>query len=81
VREWLDRVGLKTLSLEPGSPGENGYMESFNGKLRDALLARGVFDTLLESTVLSERWRKASTIVRTRSSAGYRPPAPESRRP
>lgn len=81
VREWLGRVGVKTLSIEPGSPWENGYIESFNGKLRDELLAREVFDTLLEAKVLIERWRKASNTVRPHSSLGYRPPAPESRRP
>ena len=81
VREWLGRVGVKTLSIEPGSPWENGYTESFNGKLRDELLARGVFDTLLEGKVLIERWRKGCNTVRPHSSLGYRPPAPESRRP
>jgi putative transposase len=50
VREWLERVGVKTLYIEPGSARENGYIESFNGKLRDELLAREVFDTLLEAT-------------------------------
>jgi putative transposase len=81
VREWLERVGVKTLYIEPGSPWENGYIESFNGKLRDELLAREVFDTLLEAKVLIERWRKAYNTVRPHSSLGYRPPAPESRRP
>ena len=81
MREWLERVGVKTLSIEPGSPWENGYVESFNGKLRDELLAREVFDTLLEAKVLIERWRKAYNTVRPHSSLGYRPPAPESRRP
>jgi len=81
VREWLGRVGVKTLYIEPGSPWENGYIESFNGKLRDELLAREVFDTLLEAKVLIERWRKVYNTVRPHSSLGYRPPAPESRRP
>jgi transposase len=81
VREWLGRVGVKTLSIEPGSPWENGSIESFNGKLRDELLARELFDTLLEAKVLIERWRKAYNTVRPHSSLGYRPPAPESRRP
>jgi transposase InsO family protein len=79
VREWLGRV--KTLNIAPVSPWENGYLESFNGKLRDELLAREVFDTLLEAKVLIERWRKASNTVRPHSSLGYRPPVPESRRP
>ncbi len=81
VREWLERVGVKTLYIEPGSPWENGYVDSFNGKLRDELLAREVFDTLLEAKVLIERWRKVYNTVRPHNSLGYRPPAPESRRP
>ena len=58
VREWLARVGVKTLFIEPGSPWENGYCESFNGRLRDELLAWEQFDTLLEAKVLIERWRR-----------------------
>jgi transposase InsO family protein len=81
VGEWLERVGVKTLYIEPGSPWENGYVESFNGKLRDELLAREVFDTLLEAKVLIERWRRGYNTLRPHSSLGYRPPAPESRRP
>ena len=57
VREWLGRVGVKTLFIEPGSPQEDGYIESFNGKLRDELLDREIFDMLLEAKVLTERWR------------------------
>ena len=78
VREWLERVGVKTLSIEPGSPWENGYVESYNGKLRDELLARVVFDTLLEAKVLIERRRKAYNTVRPHSSLRYRPPSPGS---
>ena len=81
VREWLERVGVKTLYIEPGSPWENGYVESFNGELRDEFLAREVFDTLLEAKVLIERWRKAYNTVRPHSSLGYRPPTPGSRLP
>ena len=55
VRDWLESVEVKTLFIEPGSPWENGYVESFNGKLRDELLDREVFDTLLEAKVLIER--------------------------
>lgn len=77
VREWLGRVGVRTLFIEPGSPWENGYVESFNGKLRDELLEREVFDTLLEAKVLIERWRLEYNHVRPHSSLGYRPPAPE----
>jgi putative transposase len=77
VRGWLGRVGVKTLFIEPGSPWENGYVESFNGKLRDELLDREAFDTLLEAKVLIERWRVRYNTVRPHSSLGYRPPAPE----
>ena len=77
VRTWLKRVGVKTLFIEPGSPWENGYVESFNGKLRDELLARERFDTLKEAKVLVERWRRHYNTERPHSSLGYRPPAPE----
>ena len=77
VREWLERVEVKTLFIEPGSPWENGYIESFNGKLRDELLNREIFDTLLEAKVLIERWRREYNTIRPHSSLGYRPPAPE----
>ena len=81
VREWLARVQVKTLFIEPGSPWENGYVESFNGKLRDELLNREVFDTLIEAKVLIERWRRTYNTVRPHSSLGYRPPAPEAIQP
>ena len=81
VRDWLARVGVKTLFIEPGSPWENGYVESFNGKLRDELLAREQFDTLLEAKVLIERWRREYNTRRPHSSLGYRPPAPEAIEP
>src|SRR6201999_1606266 len=77
AREWLGRVGGTTLYIEPGSPWENGYIESFNGKLRDDLLDCEVFDTLLEAKVLIERCRVRYNTVRPHSSLGYRPPAPE----
>lgn len=77
IREWLGRIGVKTLFIEPGSPWENGYIESFNGKLRDELLNGEVFETLLEAQVLVERWRKHYNAVRPHSALGYRPPAPE----
>jgi len=77
VRNWLNRLSVKTLFIEPGSPWENGYVESFNGKLRDELLNREVFYTLTEATVLIEQWRKEYNQVRPHSSLGYRPPAPE----
>ena len=77
VRGWLGRVGVRTLFIEPGSPWENGYVESFNGKLQDELLKREIFYTLSEAKVLIERWRRLYNTVRPHSSLGYRPPAPE----
>ncbi len=77
VRGWLERVGAKTLFIEPGSPWENGYIESFNGKLRDELLNGEIFYTLLEAKILIERWREHYNRVRPHSALGYRPPAPE----
>lgn len=81
VRDWLKRVAVKTLFIEPGSRWENGYIESFNGKLRDELLNLEIFDTLLEAKVLIEQWRKEYNTVRPHSSLGYRPPAPETIQP
>ena len=77
VREWLARLGTETLFIEPGSPWENGYIESFNGKLRDELLNGEIFYTLTEARVLIEMWRRHYNQVRPHSSLGYRPPAPE----
>jgi len=76
VREWLTRVGAKTLYIEPGSPWENGYCESFNGKLRDEMLDREIFFSLQEARILIERWRQIYNQIRPHSSLGYRPPAP-----
>ena len=81
VRGWLNRLGVKTLFIEPGSPWENGYIESFNGKLRDELLNREIFETLLEARILIEEWRREYNHVRPHSSLGYRPPAPEAIQP
>lgn len=77
VREWLAKVGVTTLYIEPGSPWENGYVESFNGKLRDELLNGEIFHTVHEAKVLIEQWRRHYNTVRPHSSLGYRPPAPE----
>ena len=77
IRNWLNKVGVKTLFIEPGSPWENGYIESFNGKLRDELLNGEIFTTLMEAGVLIERWRREYNQVRPHSSLGYRSPAPE----
>jgi transposase InsO family protein len=72
---------VKTLLIEPGSPWENGYVESFNGKFRDELLEREAFDTLLEAKVLIEHWRQHYNTIRPHSALGYQPPAPEARQP
>ncbi len=77
IRKWLSRLGVKTLYIEPGSPWENGYIESFNGKLRDELLNREIFMTLGEAKVLIEQWRREYNQLRPHSSLGYQPPAPE----
>ncbi len=81
VREWLARIGVKTLFIEPGSPWENGYNESFNGKLRDELLNGEIFDTLFEAKVLLENWRREYNGIRPHSSLEDRPPAPEAFEP
>lgn len=77
VRKWLSQLGVKTLFIEPGSPWENGYIESFNGKMRDELLSREIFTTLAEAKVLISEWRTEYNQVRPHSSLNYRPPAPE----
>ncbi len=77
IRDWLGKVGAKTLYIEPGSPWENGYVESFNGKLRDELLDREIFYTLQEVQVLTEEYRQTYNRIRPHSSLGYRPPAPQ----
>ena len=79
VRRWLNRVGVKTLFIEPGSPWENGYVESFNSKLRDELLNGEIFTTLTEAKVLIEQWRQEYNHIRPHSSLGYRPPVPEAK--
>lgn len=81
VREWLQRLGVKTLFVEPGSPWQNGYIESFNGKLRDELLNGEIFDTILEARVITERWRKTYNTARLHSSLACRPLAPQARYP
>ncbi len=81
VRDWLSFLEVKTLFIEPGSPWENGYVESFNGKMRDELLSQEIFYTLDEAKVLVERWRHEYNRIRPHSSLGYRPPAPETEEP
>ena len=77
LREWLDHLDVKPLFIEPGSPWENGYVESFNGKMRDELLNREIFYTLQEAQILIAGWRKEYNHFRPHSSLGYRPPAPQ----
>jgi putative transposase len=77
IRKWCADTGVKTLYIAPGSPWENGYCESFNGKLQDELLKGEIFYTLKEAQVLIERWRIDYNTIRPHSSLGYRPPAPE----
>ena len=77
IRSWLNRLGVKTLYIEPGSPWENGYIESFNGKLRDELLDREIFTTLKEAKILIEQWRKEYNQMRPHSARNNHPPAPE----
>ena len=77
LRDWIAAVGAKTAYIEPGSPWENGYCESFNGKLRDELLNGEIFYTLKEAQIVIEAWRRHYNTVRPHSSLGYRPPAPE----
>ena len=78
VRKWFFDTQVKTLYIEPGSPWESGYCESFNGKLQDELLKGEISYTLKEAQVLIERWRRDYNTIRPHSSLGYRPPAPES---
>ena len=77
VRKWIAAVGAKTAYIEPGSPWENGYCESFNAKLRDELLNGEIFTTLKEARIVIEGWRQYYNTVRPHSSLGYQPPAPE----
>ncbi len=77
LRDWLKRVGVKTLFIEPGSPWENGYNESFNGKLRDECLNDEMFYSLREAHIIIERWRQHYNRVRPHNSLGYIPPAPQ----
>jgi hypothetical protein len=77
VRDWLADLGVTTLFIEPGSPWENGYIESFNSKLRDELLNGELFYTLKEAQILIAGWRRLYNGLRPHSSLGQRPPAPE----
>jgi len=81
IRSWLGRLDVGTLFIEPGSPWENGYNESFNGKFRDEFLNGELFYTLAEAQILIERWRREYNEFRPHSSLGYRPPAPAAMQP
>ena len=76
LRQWLAKVGTRTLSIEPGSPWENGYCESFNGKLREECLNGEIFYSLREARIVIEQWRQKYNRVRPHAALGYRPPAP-----
>jgi putative transposase len=76
VRDWLEKLQVRPLYIEPGSPWENGYVESFNGKMRDEMLNGEIFYSLKEAQVLIEMWRRHYNTVRPHSSLGYHPPAP-----
>jgi transposase InsO family protein len=76
MRRWLAATGAQTVYIEPGSPWENGYCESFNSKLRDEFLNGEIFYSMKELRVLAERWRVHYNTVRPHSSLGYKPPAP-----
>lgn len=77
LRAWLNRLTVRPLFIEPGSPWENGYIESFNGKMRDELLDREIFYSLKEAEILVEQWRIEYNTIRPHSALGYRPPAPK----
>ena len=77
VRDWIAAVSARTAYIEPGSPWENGYCESFNSKLRDELLDGEIFYSLAEARIVIESWRRHYNTKRPHSSLGYRPPAPE----
>jgi putative transposase len=77
VQRWIAAVGAKTAYIEPGSPWENGYVESFNARLRDELLNGEIFYSLREAQVVIESWKRHYNTVRPHGSLGYRPPAPE----
>ena len=76
VRAWLAHLAVWPLFIEPGSPWENGYIESFNGKMRDELLNGEIFYSVKEATVILEMWRRHYNALRPHSALGYRPPAP-----
>ena len=77
VRKWIETAGSKTAYIMPGSPWENGFIESFNARLRDELLDGEIFYSLAEAKIIIESWRRHYNTVRPHGSLGYKPPAPE----
>jgi putative transposase len=77
VQDWIAAVGAKTAYITPGSPWENGFIESFNARLRDELLDGEIFYSLAEAKIVIESWRRHYNTVRPNGSLGYKPPAPE----
>ena len=77
MQDWIEAVGAKTAYITPGSPWENGYIESFNARLRDELLDGEIFYSLKEARVVMESWRRHYNTKRPHGSLGYKPPAPE----
>lgn len=77
VQEWISAVGARTAYIAPGSPWENGYVESFNARFRDELLNGEIFYSLREAAIIIESWRRHYNAIRPHASLGYRPPAPE----
>ena len=77
LKEWFSQVDVATAYIEPGSPWENGYCESFNSKMRDEFLNREIFDTMFEVDILTRMWVKEYNTIRPHSSLGYKPPAPQ----
>ena len=81
LREWLSNLGVRTAYIEPGSPWENGYCESFNARMRDEFLNGEIFDTMIEAEILTRRWVDTYNTIRPHSSLGYRPPATPATQP
>ncbi|NLW79764.1 MAG: transposase [Ruminococcaceae bacterium] len=77
LRDWLQNLNIGTTYIEPGSPWENGYCESFNAHMRDEFLNGEIFDTLTEAEILTRRWVDTYNTIRPHGSLGYRPPAPQ----
>ena len=77
LKEWLHNLGISTAYIEPGSPWENGYCESFNARMRDEFMNGEIFGTLQEAAVLTRKWVDTYNTLRPKSALGYRPPAPQ----